>query len=640
MKSGITFLFGLICALALLGACVTGGGGAGGLSLRDAIEQSAEQMAAQLPAGSRVAVTAFESEKESLSAFILAELSSALTQFKVDVVPRHSMEYVVREQNFQMSGYVSDESALGIGHFLAADHVVTGQMLRLGNTYRFSAAAIHVEKGVQASALRFDVRDDQTLRNMIAALDSQTLVAATANYQVNEARPQTTGAFIDRGIYYAMQGDYEAAIADFTEVIRLDPNLASAYTLRARALVASVVEITDLGENFSSISGNFTQGLVTEEKNRIYDRAINDLTQAIRLDPDNAIVYVERGVAYRGKGDNDRAIEDFNQAIRLDPNSTRAYFNRGSAYRNKGDNERAIEDFNQAIRIDPNYSITYLTRGDVYRNKGDNDRAIEDFNQAIRIDNNPMAYMVRGVVYRAKGDNDRAIEDYTQAIRYNPNYTRAYFNRGNAYRDMGDNDRAIEDYTQALRLDPNYATAYAGRGNAYYNKADYDRAITDYTEAIRLDPNFAMAYNNRGHAYFIKGDYDRAIADYNQAIRFDPDYTQAYINRGVLYQNNSDYDRAIEDYNQVILLDPNHFWAYNNRGNAYYSKADYDRAIVDYTEALRLDPNYTSAYNSRGNAYYVKGDYERAIADYEAALRLDPDNAHATQWLEEARQRR
>ena len=62
-----------------------------------------------------------------------------------------------------------------------------------------------------------------------------------------------------------------------------------------------------------------------------YDRAIADYTEAIRLDPKYAIVYGNRGNSYRLKGDYDRAIADLTEAIRLDPKYAIAYNNRGNA---------------------------------------------------------------------------------------------------------------------------------------------------------------------------------------------------------------------------------------------------------------------------------------------------------------------
>jgi tetratricopeptide (TPR) repeat protein len=68
---------------------------------------------------------------------------------------------------------------------------------------------------------------------------------------------------------------------------------------------------------------------------------------------------------------HDRAIADFNEAIRLDPNTAPAYRNRGDAYRNKGDKDRAIHDYNQAIGLDPNDAFAFCNRGRVKRNIND-----------------------------------------------------------------------------------------------------------------------------------------------------------------------------------------------------------------------------------------------------------------------------
>ncbi|MDR1986701.1 MAG: tetratricopeptide repeat protein [Treponema sp.] len=268
----------------------------------------------------------------------------------------------------------------------------------------------------------------------------------------------------------------------------------------------------------------------------------------------------DRGELFRSRGDYVTAIEEYTQAIRLDPNYRNAYHNRGVAYENTKDYDRALADYTQAIRLDPDYRNAYIGCGNAYRNKGDYDRAIADYTQAIRLDPDyAITYYSRGLAYYHKKDYDRAIADYTQAIRLNPDYTNAYYSRGLAYNNgKKDYDRAIADYTQAIRLNPDYRNAYYSRGLAYNDKGDYDRAAADYTQAIRLDPDYTNAYYNRGLAYYHKKDYDRAIADCTQAIRLAPDYRNAYYNRGAAYYHKKDYNRAVADYEAALRIDPNH----------------------------------------------------------------------------------
>jgi tetratricopeptide (TPR) repeat protein len=243
-----------------------------------------------------------------------------------------------------------------------------------------------------------------------------------------------------------------------------------------------------------------TQGH-TDINNGNYDRAIAAFSDAMRLDPKSAPAFTNRGVAYERKGDMDRAIADFSEAIRLDPNYALALSNRGIAYERKGDNDRAIADFNEAIRLDPKNVLAFANRGIAYGKKGDTNRAIADYNEVIRLDpKNALAFANRGIAYGKKGDNDRAIADFNEAIRLDPNYALAFFNRGIAYGKKGDNDRAIADYSEAIRLNPNVAMTFNNRGFLYFKKGDTRRAIADFEEAIRLDPKSALAFCNRGNA--------------------------------------------------------------------------------------------------------------------------------------------
>src|SRR6516162_2760697 len=82
-----------------------------------------------------------------------------------------------------------------------------------------------------------------------------------------------------------------------------------------------------------------------DNKNVSFDQRISGCTAAIRSGKwkgrDLAWVHLDRGVAWRAKGDNNRAIADYDQAIRLNPKLAIAYNNRGNAWRAKGD-DRAI----------------------------------------------------------------------------------------------------------------------------------------------------------------------------------------------------------------------------------------------------------------------------------------------------------
>ena len=195
----------------------------------------------------------------------------------------------------------------------------------------------------------------------------------------------------------------------------------------------------------------------------------------------------KEGVAADNAGDHDKALANLNEAIRLNPNNAIAFYDRGLTYSNKRDFDRAIADYDEAIRLNPTYVAAFNNRGLSYNYKGQYDRAIADYNEAIRL--NPMYHIAinnRGLAYNNKGDLDRAMADYNEAIRLNPTYHIAFNNRGYVYMRKGDYNRAMADYNESLRLNPKYALALCNRG-MLKRKINDSSGNVDVEEAKKLD---------------------------------------------------------------------------------------------------------------------------------------------------------
>jgi len=84
-----------------------------------------------------------------------------------------------------------------------------------------------------------------------------------------------------------------------------------------------------------------------------YDRAIRDLDNAVRLAPNFAEAFNYRGVANVSQGQYEHAIQDFDQAVRLDPNYAIAIYNRGLALQAMGRADAAAQDFARAKQVGP-----------------------------------------------------------------------------------------------------------------------------------------------------------------------------------------------------------------------------------------------------------------------------------------------
>src|SRR5207253_9240612 len=99
-----------------------------------------------------------------------------------------------------------------------------------------------------------------------------------------------------------------------------------------------------------------------------YDGAVADFTEAIKLGKDlpdqlRAGPYVNRGMAYADKGDLDTGLADLNKAIKLWSNNFYAYQDRGQIYRKRNELDNAIADFSKVIKLSSQFSPAYESRG-------------------------------------------------------------------------------------------------------------------------------------------------------------------------------------------------------------------------------------------------------------------------------------
>ncbi len=167
--------------------------------------------------------------------------------------------------------------------------------------------------------------------------------------------------------------------ADFTQEIQRCDFAGNHPDIRIVACTRNIQSGRFIGQNLAIAFTN--RGLAYKSKGQ-WDKAIADFSEAIRLNPDFAEAFTNRGNIYYGQGQFDRAIEDYDKAIDLKPDLAEAFGNRGNVYRKKGQFDRAIEDYDKAIRLKPGDGQMFANRGLAYEKKGAPDQALRDFTTA------------------------------------------------------------------------------------------------------------------------------------------------------------------------------------------------------------------------------------------------------------------
>ncbi len=136
--------------------------------------------------------------------------------------------------------------------------------------------------------------------------------------------------------------------------------------------------------------------------------SIRDYDEAIRLSPDSADFYIERGHVHLVTENADASLRDLTEAIQLSPGSASAYNNRGLAFRKKGDLDRALRDYDEAITINPVYALAYANRGYLQEARGQKNAATADLRHALLLD--PSLVAARDALRRLGGGQSIAIE--------------------------------------------------------------------------------------------------------------------------------------------------------------------------------------------------------------------------------------
>lgn len=217
---------------------------------------------------------------------------------------------------------------------------------------------------------------------------------------------------------------------------------------------------------------------------RDYDRAIEALSSAIDLDPDNVGAINLRGLSHERKGEDDLAMADYNLAIQKRANFGYAYNNRGTIHLRRGALQSALDDFNLSIKYTPTFLLGWTNRARMRTLNKDFDGAIADFAAAEKID--PAAPQIAGnrcITYGMMGKYDQAFADCDGLIQKQPRNTFAINNRAEVNVMKGDLDAALKDYNTVIQLNPNSVRAHSGRGQIYERRKDLAQARADYRAA-------------------------------------------------------------------------------------------------------------------------------------------------------------
>jgi len=195
-------------------------------------------------------------------------------------------------------------------------------------------------------------------------------------------------AFLDRGEAYAMNGDFERAISDYSSSLALTPDDYTALNHRGALHVLR----------------------------REYGPAHADFVAAIRARPELATAYAHDGQVYMAEQNYEDALRLFSNGLAASWYTLNFYLDRSEAYRASGRYAEAITEDDTALVRDKTFAAAVLERGRARRDSGDLRGAMSDFKTASDMaSDDPDFQLALGIAQWEGGQYDDAIRSFKRA---------------------------------------------------------------------------------------------------------------------------------------------------------------------------------------------------------------------------------
>jgi tetratricopeptide (TPR) repeat protein len=279
---------------------------------------------------------------------------------------------------------------------------------------------------------------------------------------------------------------------------------------------------------------------------------IQELSQAIEKNPDDAELYYQRGTRYFDEKLLDRALADMDDAIKYAPEYPLYHFQKARILYAMNRTLDAEKAYQKAISLKPDFEDAKMKLAELYYVVKEHPKSIALLNDIIATNKkNTQAYFVRGMNQKEMGDSVRAIASFQKVLELNAKDYDALMQLGILLTARG-HSAAKEYLTSAIKLQPRSKEAYFARAYYFQQKGKLQEALLDYKRVIELDEKNADAYYNVGMINFDAGKYKEALHAFTICIQMNQDMADAYYMRGLTHEKLGNKQDAVLNY-QVIV---------------------------------------------------------------------------------------
>jgi tetratricopeptide (TPR) repeat protein len=448
------------------------------------------------------------------------------------------------------------------------------------------------------------------------------------------------------GISEKMAGNYQNALTDFQEAVKVDGGSAAAYYEIANASVqlGKIAEAEKAAEKSVSLDKDDNKWYILQLTDiyrfeKKWPQAAALYEKLVKIEPNDPENYFRLAAVYEAENKTSDAIKAYDKIESDFGLSEEVALQKHRLYVGQSKYDKAIDEVNKLIASDPNNTKYYQILAETYMKAGNEKKAMEVYDQLVQKspDNGDIQLALADFYYK-KGDHQKSFDLLKKAFA---NKSLSIDNKiGILYNDylmqptLSENDKkdAYELTEIMVNAHPADAKGHAIYGDFLYQDKKYDEARIQYRKSLETKKNIFAVWQQLLLADAELKDYKSLSDESEKALDYFPNQPIVYFMDGISNIQLKNYKKAASvlesGLNQTIENPALEVEFYNNLAEAYYRMNEYAKSDSYFDKALEKDPNNIQALNNY--AYYLSVRNEKLdLAESMSKKTLDkePENA-------------
>ncbi len=326
-----------------------------------------------------------------------------------------------------------------------------------------------------------------------------------------------------------------------------------------------------------------------------YGSALDALTRAERLTPNNPKILNVRGAIVMEQQLPLEAIAAFERAVELAPNYTAAWNNLGCILHAQNQHSRAAECFAKIVQLEPQ-----------------NENAANSLRECLKLaETSPVSNVVVNQVRVGAAPPEKKV------VKQQPAWSQATLDQAAQCFNTEQYDDAAKFANEILAVDPDHSIALRIVGVSHRRKKEFEPAIAALKHAVTVDPQNHALHFELGVCYLEQHHHQPAYDCFLRSIDCRPNFPPAYINLSGIMEQQERYVEATGWAKRAVEVSEKSPLAYYNLGNSLREQGLLEEAIKAYETSLKYDPTYVRASWNLGICHLHLGNYAEGWQGYE-----------------------